>query len=112
MSSAIIGCVQVYVRARLAGSRAQGAASCFLVLRHRLHTCQCTVFADESKGGSVSKTMTKYVQQIPKESIVDITAKVAAAPSPIEQCTQKSVELQATDVHVVSRCALVVLSCC
>ena len=98
--------MQVRVRARLHTSRGQGR-SCFLVLRQRLATVQATVFANDGDGGCVSKFMAKYTQQVPKESIVEVVAEVAASPEPVEACTQKHAELKVTDVHVISRCALV-----
>jgi aspartyl-tRNA synthetase len=96
------------VRARLHVSRGQGK-SCFIILRHRLNTVQCTVFANDGEGGTVSKYMAKYTQQIPKESIVEVVAEVTASPQPVESCTQKDVELKVTDVHVISRCGLLLM---
>ena len=62
------------------------------------------MFADDGDGGAVSKFMAQYAQQIPKESIVDVVAAVAAAPEAIKTCTQGDVELKVSDIHVVSRC--------
>jgi aspartyl-tRNA synthetase len=64
---------------------------------------QCTVFADDAEGGAVSKFMAKYSQQIPKESIVDVTGEVVKPAAPVEGCTQSDVELKVTDIHVISR---------
>jgi hypothetical protein len=63
------------------------------------------LFADESEGGTVSKFMAQYAQQIPKESIVDVVAEVVTVSEPIKTCTQSDVELKVTDIHVISRCA-------
>lgn len=93
---------QVHVRARLHASRGQGK-SCFLVLRQRMATIQCTIFANDTDGGSVSKFMAKYAQQIPKESIVDIVGLAAATESPVQGCTQSDVEIKVSDIHVISR---------
>jgi aspartyl-tRNA synthetase len=98
--------VQVRVRARLQTTRGQGK-SCFIVLRQRMCSLQCTCFADESEGGTVSKFMVKYCQQIPKESIVDVCGKLVEPAAPIEGCTQTDVELQISDIHVISRCCIV-----
>lgn len=94
--------LQVRVRARLHASRGQGK-SCFLVLRQRMATVQCTVFANDAEGGTVSKFMTKYSQQIPKESILDVVGVTVAPASPIEGCTQSDVEIKVSDIHVISR---------
>lgn len=63
------------------------------------------MFANDSDGGSVSKFMAKYTQQIPKESIVEVVAAVTATAEKVQACTQQDVELKVTDVHVISRCA-------
>jgi hypothetical protein len=70
-----------------------------------MHTVQCTVFANETEGGKISKFMAQYVQQIPKESIVDLVAEVVGVKDPVKTCTQADVELKVTDLHVISRSA-------
>jgi lysyl-tRNA synthetase class II len=100
--------MQVRVRARLHTIRGAGK-SCFFVLRQRMATVQCTVFANDDDGGSISKFMAKYTQQIPKESIVEVVAELAASPKPVTSCTQQDVELKVTDVHVISRCVAAVI---
>lgn len=66
-------------------------------------TLQCTCFANEGDGGTVSRFMVKYSQQIPKESIVDICGTLVEPSAPVEGCTQSDVELKITDIHVISR---------
>lgn len=66
-------------------------------------TVQCTVFANDADGGTVSKFMAKYCQQIPKESILDIVGVAVVPASPIEGCTKSDVEIKVSDVHVISR---------
>ena len=38
--------------------------------------------------------MVKYTGALPKESLVDIEAKVVKAPQEIKNCSQKQIELQ------------------
>lgn len=99
--------LQVHLRARLHASRGQGK-SCFLVLRQRMATVQCTIFANDADGGTVSKFMVKYSQQIQKESIVDVIGMAVAPASPIDGCTQQDVEIKVSDIHVISRCSFVI----
>lgn len=66
-------------------------------------TVQCTIFANDSDGGTVSRFMVKYSQQIPKESIVDVVGVAAAPANPVEGCTQFDVEITVSDIHVISR---------
>lgn len=96
------------MRSRLQTTRGQGK-SCFIVLRQRMSTLQCTCFANEGDGGTVSKFMVKYSQQIPKESIVDVRGKLVEPAAPVEGCTQSDVELQISHIHVISRCGLVLV---
>eukprot|EP00892_Ulva_mutabilis_P010960 jgi/Ulvmu1/8236/UM041_0046.1 len=93
---------EVRVRGRLHATRGQGK-SCFVVLRQRMATVQCTIFADEADGGTVSKLMVKYAQQIPKESILDVVGVAVQPASPVDGCTQQHVELKVSDIHVISR---------
>lgn len=87
----------IWVRGRLHTSRGKGK-QCFLVIRHQSATIQAVVCVNEN----VSKPMVKFVAGIAKESIVDVESEVSLAPSPIESCTQKNVELQVKKVFVVS----------
>lgn len=87
----------IWVRGRVHTSRGKGK-QCFLVIRHQSATIQAVVCVNEN----VSKPMVKFVAGIAKESIVDVECEVSLAPSPIESCTQKTVELQVKKVFVVS----------
>ncbi|KAJ8944815.1 hypothetical protein NQ318_013151 [Aromia moschata] len=87
----------VWVRARLHTVRARGK-QCFIVLRQREFTVQVLVNVSDA----VSKSMVKFSSNIPKESIIDLEAKVAEAPSGVAGCTQREVELVASQVWVVS----------
>ncbi|CAJ0566737.1 unnamed protein product, partial [Mesorhabditis spiculigera] len=88
---------EIWVRGRVHTTRSTGK-SCFLVLRHKVHTIQVGLF----KGDLVSKQMVKFVGAIPKESIIDIQAKVVVAEQEVSACTQKEMELHPIQVFVVS----------
>ncbi|CAF1449525.1 unnamed protein product, partial [Didymodactylos carnosus] len=79
----------IWVRGRLHTSRGKGK-QCFLVIRHQFSTIQAILAVNEN----VSKQMVKFVSSIPKESIIDVEGEVSLAPSPINSCSQKTVELQ------------------
>lgn len=49
--------------------------------------------------------MVKYASALPRESIVDVEATVAAPQAPIEACSQSQVELHVTSIKCVSRSA-------
>ncbi|CAF2763667.1 unnamed protein product [Rotaria sp. Silwood2] len=87
----------IWVRGRLHISRGKGK-QCFLVIRHQSATIQAVVCVNEN----VSKPMVKFAATITKESIIDVQGEVTLAPTPIESCTQKDVELQVTKIFVVS----------
>ncbi|CAF1120821.1 unnamed protein product [Adineta ricciae] len=87
----------IWVRGRLHTSRGKGK-QCFFVIRHQSATIQAVLCVNEN----VSKPMVKFVANISKESIIDVEGEVSLAPTPIESCTQKNVELQVKKVFVVS----------
>lgn len=87
----------VTVRGRLHTSRAKGK-QCFMVVRQRAASVQCLVFVSES----VSKQMVKFAAHISKESIIDVEAVVTKVTDKIESCSQQDVELNVTQVWVVS----------
>ena len=71
----------------------------FFVVRDREFTCQAIM----TVGPAVSKQMVKFAGSISRESIIDLEAKVVKAPEQIKTCSQKDVELQITQFHVVSK---------
>lgn len=87
----------IWVRARLHTQRARGK-QCFIVLRQREFTVQALVNVSDT----VSKSMVKFSSSIPKESIVDLEAKVAEVPSGVAGCSQTDVELVVSQLWVVS----------
>lgn len=89
---------KVWIRARVAASRTVGKGS-FLILRQTVHSIQSVVF----QGGNVSKAMIKYISGVSLESVVDILAEVTVAETPVQSTTVKNLELQISEIHVVSR---------
>lgn len=88
----------VWVRGRVHTSRAKGK-QCFLVLRQQSSTVQCVLAVNEN---TVSKQMVKFSGSVPRESIVDIKAKVVLVESKIESCTEQNLELHVEEIHLVS----------
>lgn len=72
---------------RLHTSRSKGK-SAFLVLRQQTATIQAILFVDDV---TVSKGMVKYAAGIPRESILDLEAKVVCPETSVEGCTQNEV---------------------
>ena len=89
---------EVLVRARVHSSRVKGSLA-FLVLRQRHSDIQAVAFVTKDV---VSKQMVKWIDGIPKESIVDVYAVVSKPEQEIISCSQK-VELQMRRIYVVSR---------
>ena len=56
---------------------------CFIVLREQFATVQCVLAVNDV----ISKGMINYARRIPKESIIDIRAKVTVPSKPIEGCS-------------------------
>ncbi len=94
LSDASVG-QKVKIRARLQRSRIKGAGG-FVVLRQNFNTVQGVIFSGEH----VSKQMVKFVGSVPLESIVDVEGEVSAAKQPIESCSQKSIELNITQIFL------------
>lgn len=86
---------KVKIRARLQRSRIKGAGG-FLVLRQNTSSLQGVIFSGEK----VSKQMVKFVGSIPLESIIDVEGEIVAASKPVESCSQKSIELNITQVFL------------
>jgi len=89
---------EVWLRARVHTSRAVGKGV-FFVLRQAISTVQAIVW----QGEKVSKEMVKYAGAIGAESIIDVRASVTIPPEPIQACTQKMLELQIREIHVMSK---------
>lgn len=95
------GCAKdalVWVRGRVHTTRSKGK-QCFLVLRQQSSTVQCVVAVNDK---AVSKQMVKFSGSVPRESIVDVRARVVPVEAKIEACTEQTLELHATEFYLVS----------
>nr|XP_023026329.1 aspartate--tRNA ligase, cytoplasmic [Leptinotarsa decemlineata] len=90
----------VWVRARLHTVRARGK-QCFIVLRQQEFTVQVILNVSET----ISKSMVKFSSGIPKESIVDVESTVAEVSAGVAGCSQRDIELVASQLWVVSSSA-------
>ena len=81
---------EVIIRARIHNSRAKGKG-CFVVLRQQTSTIQAALFVGGEGDSAISKGMVGWSGKLPKESIVEVKAKVAKAE--VKTCTQSEVEL-------------------
>lgn len=88
---------EVNIRGRYHTSRATGK-NCFIVIRERFATVQAIV----SVSDSISKGMVKYAEKIPRESIIDVKARVSVPEKPVTHCSQK-VELIIEEIWIVNR---------
>jgi aspartyl-tRNA synthetase len=91
---------EVLVRGYLQTTRVVGKGV-FAVVRSSLYTVQGVAF--ESKDGSISNAMIKYIDALPSESVVDMKGTVTVPDNPVESVTQKMVEIQITEFHCVCR---------
>jgi len=89
---------EVRVRARVHTSRVQGNLA-FVMLRKGMYSVQVV----GAKSESVTKDMIKYIQHVPRESVVDVVGEVTLAKEEVLACTQKTVEVQIKKFLVVSR---------
>lgn len=90
----------IWVRGRLHSSRCKGKQA-FFVFRQQHYSIQAILRVAE--GTSVTKDMINFAAGIPKESIVDVYGLVKQSPVKIEACSQKDVELELSQLFVVSR---------
>ena len=90
---------EVWVRGRLSVLRA-GANNCFLVLRSQgKYTVQACFFKDK-KTPKQSKSMLGDLGSLTEESIIDVRGTIAEAD--VKSCSQSNVELQITEVVLIS----------
>jgi lysyl-tRNA synthetase class II len=89
---------KVWIRARLATSRAVGKGA-FILIRQQVNTVQGVVW----QGENVPKAMVKYTSAISLESIIDVQAVVIKANELVQSATVKTLELQIAEIHTVSR---------
>lgn len=88
----------VRVRARVHNSRVQGNLG-FITLRKGMFSCQAIAVKSEA----VPKEMIKYIEGVPRESVVDIEGEITAPKEEVHGCTQKQIEIQVKKFFVVSR---------
>lgn len=74
----------IRIRGRIHNSRAKGKM-CFCVIREGFATVQVVLAVCDT----VSKGMVTYASKIPKESIVEVVAKVIKPDQPIAGCSQQ-----------------------
>merc|ERR1711935_278915 len=88
----------VLVRSRLHNVRKTGPVL-FMVLRKGFKNVQAVAFGSDT----ITKELVKYINKIPRESLIDVYGKVTKPDEEIKSCSQSQVEIQVTRVHVVSR---------
>ena len=76
------------MRGRLHHSRGKGKLI-FIVIRQQYASIQAVLAVDKV----ISKGMVDFASKIPKESIVEVKARVAKVDKPITACTQQLCEL-------------------
>ncbi|KAI6645871.1 Aspartate--tRNA ligase, cytoplasmic-like [Oopsacas minuta] len=77
----------------------KGKKQCFLLLRQQQFTVQTILCLSET----VSQQMIKFASNLNRESLLDVTGIVMAAPQKITGCTQEDVELSVTKIFCVSQ---------
>jgi aspartyl-tRNA synthetase len=92
---------EVIVRGRLHQSRAQGKKMVFIVIRERFSTVQAGLFVNEPE---ISTGMAEYARRIPKESIIEVKAKVVVPEQAVKGCSQK-VELHINEIWTINKSA-------
>ena len=70
----------------------------FVVVRETFATAQAVLFVGET----ISKGMVTFASKIPRESIIEIVAKVTVPENPIEGCSQQ-VELQVQEIWCINK---------
>lgn len=94
----------VIIRGRIHNSRGTGGQS-FMVLRDQYSTVQANLFVDEKNPANMSKGMVEYSRKLPKESIIEVKAKVVKAEKDIVSCTQQKVELDVKEIWCINKSA-------
>jgi len=85
---------KVWIRARVANSRKQGAKLCFMTLRQHLSTVQAVCFGPEIAG---------FAGALPDESVVDVFGEVTCPDAKVMSCSQQDVEIQVDKLFCVGR---------
>ncbi|KZT74676.1 aspartyl-tRNA synthetase [Daedalea quercina L-15889] len=90
---------QVFLRARVQTSRAQGSKMVFFNLRQRIDSVQALLTVSPEK---VSKQMAKWAAGLAMESIVLVEGTVKKTPEPIKSATVSDVEIHISQIHLES----------
>ncbi|KAH9937638.1 uncharacterized protein B0H18DRAFT_1100745 [Fomitopsis serialis] len=90
---------QVFLRARVQTSRAQGSKMVFFNLRQRIDSIQALLTVSPEK---VSKQMAKWAAGLAMESIVLVEGTVKKTPEPIKSATVGDVEIHISQIHLES----------
>ena len=90
---------QVFLRARVQTSRAQGSKMVFFNLRQRIDSIQALLTVSPEK---VSKQMAKWAAGLAMESIVLVEGTVKKTPEPIKSATVQDVEIHISQVRVTA----------
>ncbi|EPT04273.1 hypothetical protein FOMPIDRAFT_1014148 [Fomitopsis schrenkii] len=90
---------QVFLRARVQTSRAQGSKMVFFNLRQRIDSIQALLTVSP---GKVSKQMAKWAAGLAMESIVLVEGTVKKTPEPIKSATVQDVEIHISQIHLES----------
>jgi aspartyl-tRNA synthetase len=88
----------VWMRIRLQKSRVKKTVI-FLVLRQRLHTIQAVA----AKSETIGKDFMKFLEGIPKESVLDVKGQVVVPDNPVESCSIADIEIAVESVIVINR---------
>lgn len=99
IQSSLVG-QHIWLRGRLHSSRCKGKQA-FFVIRQQHFTVQAILRVAE--GTAVTKEMITFAAGISKESIIEVYGLVKQAPVKIESCSQSDVELELSQLFVVSR---------
>jgi aspartyl-tRNA synthetase len=91
---------QVTIRGHIHTSRLVGKGV-FVLIRSSLYSVQGVCF--ETKDGSISNAMIKYIATIPAESVVDVTGTLTVTDTPVEKATQQQVEILITHFFCISK---------
>lgn len=94
---------RVWVRARVHTVRGT-AKSCFLLLRDREEFMQACGFV----GGRLTKDMVRYVNSLPKESVVEVCGLLQAVSNPIKTASplHQNLEIHLEKIYCASRAAV------
>lgn len=88
----------VWLRIRLQRSRIKKTVI-FLVLRQRLYTIQAVAVKSET----IDNGFMKFLEGIPKESVLDVKGEIVVPTSPIESCSISGLEIKLESLIVVNR---------